>query len=331
MTSDARHGRGGTSESTKNAKAALRDLVADVVAEKVADKAAEHAAKHERVAQRAGRKAAAFERAAGKVSNKAARHQRAAAKAAMQAEVLERISTGLGTLDLWTRSEPSARRPRFTHDEIAQAAMRIADTEGFDALSMRRLAAELDAGTMTLYHYVRTKDEVLTLLVDAVMGEIILGPDEPLPADWRAAMTTIANRSRAAVQRHAWILDMTDDPALGPNSVRHFDQSLEAVASLPISLTEKFDIVSVVDEYVFGFCLTEREGRHPDAEDGGIVAYVNSLIGTGDYPQLAALMDEYGLDEAWEQIEAHRKDPERFDRNLRRLLDGIEADLPAHA
>ena len=54
--------------------------------------------------------------------------------------------------------------------------MRIADAEGFDAVSMRRIAAELDAGTMTLYHYVRTKDELLTLVIDAVMGEVVV-PD----------------------------------------------------------------------------------------------------------------------------------------------------------
>ena len=54
--------------------------------------------------------------------------------------------------------------------------MRIADAEGFDALSMRRLAAELDAGTMTLYHYVRTKDELLALVNDAVMGEVVVPP-----------------------------------------------------------------------------------------------------------------------------------------------------------
>ena len=51
--------------------------------------------------------------------------------------------------------------------------MRIADAEGIDALSMRRLAAELDAGTMTLYHYVHTKDELLALVTDAVMGEVV--------------------------------------------------------------------------------------------------------------------------------------------------------------
>jgi hypothetical protein len=167
-------------------------------------------------------------------------------------------------------------------------------------------------------------------VLDVVMGEVVLGPDEPIPESSRDAMTTIAQRSRAMVLRHPWTLDITDDPALGPNSVRHFDQSLEAVASLPISLAEKLDIVSTVDEYVFGSCLWEREGRRPDpSDDDGMIAYVNGLIATGEYPQLAALAEEYGLDDAWEQIESHRRDPARFERNLARLLDGIEADLPA--
>ena len=134
---------------------------------------------------------------------------------------------GLGALDLWTRAEPAPRRPRFTRDEITAAAVRIADTEGFDALSMRRLAVELDAGTMTLYHYVRTKDELLTLVVDAVMGEVVLGPDEPLP-DALARRADDARRATRAVARCATRGSSTSPtiPAIGPNSVRHFDQSL---------------------------------------------------------------------------------------------------------
>ena len=81
---------------------------------------------------------------------------------------------------------------------------------------------------------------------------------------------------------------------------------------------------------MFGSCLWEREGRQPEPGDD-MVTYVNGLIATGDYPQLAALTEEHGLDEAWEQIERHQRDPDRFARNLRRLLDGIEASLPADA
>jgi AcrR family transcriptional regulator len=309
MTSDKRHGRGTPGAAPTQAS------VVEKVAEKINSKADKLDRKLDRIAAKATAKADGLDR----ISAKVARH----------AETLDRIGSGLGALDLWTRAEPSSRRPRFTRDDITATAMRIADSDGFDALSMRRLAAELDAGTMTLYHYVRTKDELLTLVIDAVMGEVVLGPDEPMPAGWRDAVTLIAEKTRAAILRHPWFLEITDDPAIGPNSVRHFDQSLQAVASLPISLVDKFDIVSAVDEYTFGSCIWERDGGQRDKPGDDMVSYVNGLVETGHYPELAALTAEHGLAEAWEQIERHQRDPERFARNLRRLLDGIEADLPA--
>ncbi len=224
--------------------------------------------------------------------------------------------------------EPGRRRPRFSRDEIAAAAVRIADTEGLDAVSMRRLAVELDAGTMTLYYYLRTKDELLALLVDEVMAEVVVPPGEELPAGWRAAVTLIATRSRDALRRHPWILDIRDDPAVGPNSVRHFDQSMTAVAGLDVPFQVKLDIVSAVDEYVFGYCSHERTALHEDAAGGDRMrAYVNELVASGDYPEISRLVAAEGLDPLWSQVTAHAGDPERFDRNLRRLLDGIEADL----
>ena len=220
------------------------EVIRDFVADKVAEKVAEKAAKHEQVAAKAAKKADAYNRAAGKVADKAARHAEMAEKAALKAKAFERAAEHLSALDLWTRPSPSSRRPRFSRDEIAATAIRIADEEGFAAVSMRRIATELDAGTMTLYHYVRTKDELLTLVVDAVMGEVV---------DARGAnrfhrtgaprSTMVAERTRAALENHPWILDISDDPPVGPNTVRHFDQSLQAVSSLDLGLTEKIDIV----------------------------------------------------------------------------------------
>jgi AcrR family transcriptional regulator len=289
------------------------------VVEKVADK----------VSGKMAEKAAKLNRAADKVSEKAARQEAAAARMAKKAAALDRVAEQLGGLDIWMRPEPQSRRPRLTRDAIAEAAVRIADTEGFDAVSMRRIAAELEAGTMTLYHYVRTKDELLSLVLDSIMGELVVPDGEPIPDDWRAALTLIAERTRAALERHPWILDITDDPPIGPNSVRHFDQTLQAAASLPLDLADKFDIVSVVDEYVFGFCLHHRNNQqHAHSSDADLAAYVNGLVATGDYPQLAAMGEEQGLEAAWRQVETHLANPGRFRRNLKRLLDGIEADLP---
>jgi len=266
------------------------------------------------------RRSESLERAAKKVET-------ATAELRKKADQLEALSERLANFDLWTRPEPGSRRPRFSRDEIAGAALRIADSEGFDALSMRRLAAELGAGTMTLYHYVRTKDELLSLVNDTVMGELLV-PAGQLPDDWRAAITMIATRSRDAMRRHPWSLDIRDDPGPGPNGVRHFDQSMQAVMSLDLTLGEKFELVTAVDEYVFGFCLAERSNAVDlDAMPEEMVAYVERLAATGEYPTLTALSDEYGTRGAFEVLRAQIADPDRFGRNLARLLDGFAAGL----
>jgi AcrR family transcriptional regulator len=282
-----------------------------------------------RSASRDERLQLAIDRAIDRATEKANRQaDKVRAKAEKHAEALDRLAAHLDALDVWTRAEPGSRHPRYSRDEIATAAVWIADTEGFDAVSMRRLAAELGAGTMTLYYYVHTKDELLTLIVDSVMGEIVLPADEPLPPDWREATSIIARRTRDALRRHPWILDIADDPAIGPNSVRHFDQTLQALAPLDVDLAAKLDIIHAIDEYVFGYCLHERTTLHEDAATGDeMVAYVAELVADGGYPEVARLVDEEGLARLWTSILANARDPQRFDRNLARLIDGIARDL----
>lgn len=142
-----------------------------------------------------------------------------------------------------------------------------------------------------------------------------------------------AHRSRDAVRKHPWMLDVRDDPAPGPNGIRHWDQSMQAVASLEISIGERFELVSAVDEYVFGFCLAER-ANGPLGDEGSpgpqfdqMRDYVEGLIATGEYPALAAIREEPGLEDAWGQMQRQIADPDRFDRNLQRLLDGFEAGM----
>src|SRR4029453_10963234 len=113
------------------------------------------------------------------------------------------LLTGRGqpTGPIWMRPEPGSRRLRYSRQQIAQTALAIADAEGIQAVTMRRLAAELGAGTMTLYHYVRSKDDLVALMEDAIMGELLV-PDDQLPTDWRQALTAIAPRTRATFPRH---------------------------------------------------------------------------------------------------------------------------------
>jgi AcrR family transcriptional regulator len=232
---------------------------------------------------------------------------------------------------IWARPEPGARRARFTREQIAQAALAIADAEGLEAVSMRRVAKELGAGTMTLYHYVRTKDELLALMDDAIMGELLI-PDDDVPEDWREALTLIARRTRDAFVRHPWTVDLLWVQSFGPNSMRHIEQSAAAVAGTGVDSQSKFEIMSQVDEYVFGFVLRNRTHGPVDSEErdrwfATAAAFVQEQLETGDYPHTRALWPHGDIREAWLELEASASDDERFERGLARLLDGIELDL----
>jgi AcrR family transcriptional regulator len=116
------------------------------------------------------------------------------------------------------------------------------------------VAAAVGAGTMTLYHYVRTKDELVALMDDAIMGELLV-PDGELPADWRDALTLIARRTRDSFARHPWILEAMVEAQVGPNAIRHVEQSVAAVAALDLDDPTRVELTSLVDDYVFGYSM----------------------------------------------------------------------------
>lgn len=298
--------------------AAIRQIAVEAASQKITDHAQKHA-----------------DHFVAKATMKA---EKMTAKTARHLEKWGRIAPETDPLEVWTRGERNSRKPRFTRDDIAAAAIRIADAEGFDAVSMRRIAAELDAGTMTLYHYIRTKDELLSLIIDAFMDEVALPSGTILPAAWRDAMTLIARRSRDAIRRHPWMFDISADPSLGPNGVRHFDQSLQALSSLNVDLQGKLDVLMAVDEYTFGFCMHERHNHGPNTQgpddDGDHLSptmanYLTDLIATGDYPALKEMTNGSSMDAEWARIAGAMRDETRFDRNLARLFDGFEKAFDA--
>ncbi len=228
---------------------------------------------------------------------------------------------------IWTRPEPSSRHPAHSRDQIAAAALRIADAEGFDAVSMRRVAQELGAGTMTLYHYVRSKDELITLMVDAVMGELLV-PEAELTEGWRTALTQIALHTREGFRRHRWTLDRLGDGRPGPNGIRHFEQSLQAVAGLEISRNEKFELIALIDDYAFGFALREAQemAEHERGWPQEVSDFLQRELDSGRYP----LVSEYlgpDVEAANELVNELIRSEGRFDRGLARLLDGVEIEL----
>jgi AcrR family transcriptional regulator len=250
---------------------------------------------------------------------------KAAATVAKHLAKIDHLSGHMGPSNVWMRGVGHKRQPRLSRDDIAAVAMRIADDEGFEALTMRRLATELDVGTMSIYHYVHSKDELLTLVIDTFIDEILLPPSEPMPSTWRAAITLVANRRRAALERHPWVLDLTDDPPIGPNAMRYFDQIQEAVVLFPGTLADQLDLMMAVEEYVFGYCLNVRNNlRDTTVESDEFFGYIDELIATNDYPTLRKIAETSGTRDIWNQVKDHYRDARRFERNLNRLLDGFE-------
>jgi AcrR family transcriptional regulator len=227
---------------------------------------------------------------------------------------------------IWTVAAPGSRKPRFTREQIAKMALEIADSEGFEALSMRRVAEELGAGTMTLYYYVRTKEDLLTLVEDAVVGEICDACD-PLPKAWRPAVKKLATATRAAYVRHAWALRVLTGARVGPNGLRHIEQSLQAVASIGLPLGRKLEVLSIVDDYVFGHCASlVRRRSQPQLDRKTARALSEAMaryLGEGDYPQLHAMIGDDNPFDAFVKNSGFMTQDHHFDLGLDALLDGL--------
>jgi AcrR family transcriptional regulator len=237
------------------------------------------------------------------------------------------VSTSPDTRPIWVRPEPGTRRARFSREQIAAAALAIADAEGFEAVSMRRIAAQLGAGTMSLYRYISTKDDLVTLMDDALMGESLV-PEGALPADWRAALALIARQTRAALLRHPWAVVSLQgrgaagqDGSFGPNGLRHFEQSLAALDGAPLDTAAKLELLTIVDDYVMGSVLRSGEMQDRNEADpqyaAAVMEFITGQLATGEFPRIAALSQDpaaAGLTDP-DRVEA------RFERGLALLIE----------
>jgi len=234
-----------------------------------------------------------------------------------------------GRAPIWARPEPGTRRPSLSRDLIAATALEIADREGFEAVSMRRIAEKLGAGTMTLYHYMRTKADLLALMDDAIMAEALV-PAGELPTDWRGALAAVARRSRDAYLRHPWAFYALQSARMGPNSLRHVEQSLAAVADAPLDLPGKMALCSVIDDFVLGYVLRNMEAPPLDAR--AINELVGAHLASGQFPHIAALVGTEKPGAAFARAATWMRGEERFEFGLQAILDAVAAGrVPARS
>jgi AcrR family transcriptional regulator len=240
---------------------------------------------------------------------------------------------GYGRAIVWMRPvrEPRGQHPPLTRDTIAAAGIAIADAEGIDALSMRKVAAELGCGTMSLYRHVSSKDELLDVMIDAGIGETAGAAATP-GGNWREDLRRSACGLRAGILRHPWVVRVIGRrPALGPSMLASTEATLSAVDGLGLSIDQMLWTIGLVNAFVVGFVvneLAEREWRYPLADQSGpqarqwasvMVPYLQSIIESGQYPLVSRMVIDA----------ADFPDPDAvFGWQLDRVLDGLAAIIP---
>lgn len=235
---------------------------------------------------------------------------------------------------VWLRSQQPARGPRPAHsrDEMAAAAIRIADAEGIEAVSMRRVAAELGTGATSLYRYVSRKEDLLDLMADAAIGEEER-PERP-SGDWRADVRAFAHAERAVNLRHPWLASLASDrTTLGPNALRSAEYALGVIEGLGLDVDEMIVVLTTLMAFVRGYVMGElaeqeamrRSGVDRDRWMLAHAPYLRQVLEEGRYPLVARVI----LDAEMPHIPNRQE--RGFALGLERLLDGIAAMVPGSA
>jgi AcrR family transcriptional regulator len=183
------------------------------------------------------------------------------------------------------------RRAPLNRQRVLRAAVALADRGGLEALTMRKLAAEVGVEAMSLYNHVGSKDDLLDGMIDLVFGEI-----EPPAAggDWKAAMRERAVSTREALARHRWAIgEMEGRGTHGPANLRLHDAVLGCLRAAGFSLEATVRAYSVQDAYIYGFALQERDMTPETPEDFAAVAQQQMhdyQAVLADYPHLVEVV-----------------------------------------
>ncbi|WP_030252688.1 TetR/AcrR family transcriptional regulator [Streptomyces violens] len=226
---------------------------------------------------------------------------------------------GVDPQQLWlgTARTGRGRKPAFSRAAITAAAVALADAEGLDAVTMRRVAAEVGAGVMSLYSYAPDKETLLELMVDHVSGE--LPADEPLTGDWRADLKAIGHLQRALMLRHPWLpAALTTRRTLGPHALAFLERALAALRPTRLDGAAKLEVFSQLTGFVaghVGYEIAQSAAAEAPGRAAAEARYLAAVAADGHHPELAAALAAPGRPLTPEAT---------FTRFLDRLIDGLD-------
>ncbi|MEU4150584.1 TetR/AcrR family transcriptional regulator [Streptomyces sp. NPDC026659] len=220
---------------------------------------------------------------------------------------------------VWERPEPPNRPvpTPLSRERIVGAAIRLADADGLEAVSLRKVAAALGVGPMRLYGYIDSKEELLDLMVDAMYAEI-----RPAGDGWRDMLRSLAETTRQAAHEHEWLADLLGGrPQLGPHALANGETVVAALGDLDVDAV--MPVVAAVNAYVIGAVRREIAERRAERATGmdekhwqaALGPYLMRTFATGRFPALSTVVRDA----------AHLDADHAFRLGLDCLLDGIEA------
>jgi len=218
-------------------------------------------------------------------------------------------------------------KPAYSREKIAELAIRIADADGLEAASIRRIAAKLGSGAASLYRYVANKQELFDLMADSVLGEDRMPRSS---SDWRAALRKVARLYRAMYLRHPWMLTVSGFRMLnGTNLLRWYEFTLCAIDGHDLDIDEMIVLSNTLFAYVRGHAASEIGEREASIRSGmsrvdwmvkhaGSVA---SIVESGQFPYFNRIVKDAAT--------PHREAMEvaGFREGLECLLDGFAGRL----
>ena len=217
------------------------------------------------------------------------------------------------------RKTRRGRRTPLSRERVIDAALALADAEGVDALSMRRLGKALGVEAMALYNHVRNKDEILDALVDRVFAEVEVTQIE---GDWRHEMRKRALGMREALLRHRWatgLLESRTNP--GPANLSHHNAVIGCLRHAGFDPAMSVHAYSALDSYIYGFALQQHTLPFETPEQQrALTEHMLSMLPGDEYPHLR----EVGTDLILVQGFDHGAE---FEFGLDLILDGLERAL----
>ncbi|AEW99498.1 TetR/AcrR family transcriptional regulator C-terminal domain-containing protein [Streptantibioticus cattleyicolor] len=229
-------------------------------------------------------------------------------------------ATGVDPQQLWLRPARSGRgrKPAFSREAITAAAVALADAEGLEAVTIRRVAARVGAGAMSLYSYAPDKETLLELMVDHVSGELPV--TEPLTGDWRADLKAIAHHQRALMLRHPWLpATLTTRRTPGPNTLAFLERALAALRPSGLDGAAKLEVYAQLTAFVaghVGYEIAQAAVASSPERAAAETRYLAAVAADGHHPELAEALRAPGRSLAPEAT---------FARFLGRLVDGLDA------